>query len=119
MAPSPEISPWKVASSPSATTIKAPIPAIAERSFRTKKLVWIIGAGLLTFIALGVCLLMLWCFKRRPENKSYKKHNMNVYKRSLHKRTSSDSPFEATDDEEKGKSDDEFFYSFSVLHVLI
>ncbi|KAG2410117.1 Protein STRUBBELIG-RECEPTOR FAMILY 3 Leucine-rich repeat receptor kinase-like protein [Vigna angularis] len=69
MAPSPEISPWKVANSPSATTIKAPIPATAER---------------------------------RPENRSYKKHNMNVYKRSLHKRTSSDSPFEATDDEQKG-----------------
>ncbi|XP_047164414.1 protein STRUBBELIG-RECEPTOR FAMILY 3-like isoform X1 [Vigna umbellata] len=102
MAPSPEISPWKVANSPSATTIKAPIPATAERSFRTKKLVWIVGAGFLIFIALGVCLLMLWCFKRRPENRSYKKHNMNVYKRSLHKRTSSDSPFEATDDEEKG-----------------
>jgi len=32
---------------------------------------------------------------------------MNVSKRSLHKRTISDSPFEATDDEERGKSDDE------------
>ncbi|XP_027917826.1 protein STRUBBELIG-RECEPTOR FAMILY 3-like [Vigna unguiculata] len=104
MAPSPAISPWKVANNPSATTIKAPMPAIAERSFRTKKLVWIVGAGFLIFIALGVCLLMLWFFKRKPENKSYKKHNMNVYKRSLHKRTSSDSPFEATDDEEKGWS---------------
>ncbi|CAJ1936378.1 unnamed protein product [Sphenostylis stenocarpa] len=102
MAPSPEKSPWKVANNPSATTIKAPIPAIAERSFKTKKLVWIVAAGFLLFIALGVCLLMLWCFKRRSENKSYKKHNMNVYKRSLHKYTSNDSPFEATDDEKKG-----------------
>jgi len=107
MSPSPEISPWIAANSPSATTIKAPIPAIAERSFRFKKLVWIVRAGFLIFTVLGACLLLLWCFKRRPENRSYKKHNMNVSKRSLHKRTISDSPFEATDDEERGKSDDE------------
>lgn len=106
MAPSPEKSPWKVTHNPS-DTIKAPIPAIAGRSFKTTKLVWIVGAGFLIFIALGVCLLMLWCFKRRQENKKYKKHNTNVYTRSLHKRTSSDSPFEATTDKEKGKSDDE------------
>ncbi|KAH1242921.1 Protein STRUBBELIG-RECEPTOR FAMILY 1 [Glycine max] len=103
MAPSPEKSPWKVTHNPS-DTIKAPIPAIAGRSFKTTKLVWIVGAGFLIFIALGVCLLMLWCFKRRQENKKYKKHNTNVYTRSLHKRTSSDSPFEATTDKEKGWS---------------
>ncbi|RDX85614.1 Protein STRUBBELIG-RECEPTOR FAMILY 3, partial [Mucuna pruriens] len=101
MAPSPKKSHLKAANSPSATT-RAPMPAIAERSFKTKKLIWIVGSGFLIFIALGVCLLMLWCFKRRPENKSYKKHNMNVYKRPLHKQTGSDSPFEATNDEEKG-----------------
>ncbi|KAG4977378.1 hypothetical protein JHK86_036852 [Glycine max] len=71
MAPSPEKSPWKMAHNPS-DTIKAPIPAIAGRSFKTTKLVWIVGAGFLIFIALGVCLLML-C----------------------------NSPFEATNDEEK------------------
>ncbi|KAH1102170.1 hypothetical protein GYH30_036636 [Glycine max] len=100
MAPSPEKSPWKMAHNPS-DTIKAPIPAIAGRSFKTTKLVWIVGAGFLIFIALGVCLLMLWCFKRRQENKKYKKHNTNMYTRSLHKRTCSNSPFEATNDEEK------------------
>ncbi|KAL2946121.1 hypothetical protein AAZX31_U003000 [Glycine max] len=100
MAPSPEKSPWKMAHNPS-DTIKAPVPAIAGRSFKTTKLVWIVGAGFLIFIALGVCLLMLWCFKRRQENKKYKKHNTNMYTRSLHKRTCSNSPFEATNDEEK------------------
>ncbi|TKY59324.1 STRUBBELIG-RECEPTOR FAMILY 3 [Spatholobus suberectus] len=105
MAPSPEESPWKAADNPSATTkAHAPIPAtaIAGRSFKTKKLVWIVGAGFFIFIALGFCLLMFWCFKRRPENKNYKKHNMNVYKKSVHKQTCSDSHFEATNDEKKG-----------------
>ncbi|KAK7400503.1 hypothetical protein VNO78_11712 [Psophocarpus tetragonolobus] len=96
MAPSPKMPPWKVKDNPS-DTVKAPIPAIAERSFKTKKLIWIAGAGFLIFIAAGICFLMLWCFKRRQENKTDKKHNMNVYKCR-----SSDSSFEATNDEKKG-----------------
>ncbi|XP_020222774.1 protein STRUBBELIG-RECEPTOR FAMILY 3 isoform X2 [Cajanus cajan] len=103
MAPSPEKSPGKAANNPPATRkAPAPIPAIAETSFKTKKLVWIVGSGFLIFVALGVCFLMLCYFKRRPGNKSYKKHNMNAYERSLEKRTCSDSPFDAPNDEEKG-----------------
>ncbi|KAL2343985.1 hypothetical protein Fmac_005270 [Flemingia macrophylla] len=103
MAPSPEKSPWKAANNPPATTkAQAPIPAIAGRSFKTKKLVWIVGSGFLIFVALGICLFMFWYFKKRPENKNYKKHNMNAYERSLDKGSCGDSPFEATNEEEKG-----------------
>ncbi|XP_027347253.1 protein STRUBBELIG-RECEPTOR FAMILY 3-like isoform X2 [Abrus precatorius] len=103
MAPSPEESPAKVANSPSAT-MKAPMSAISRRPFKVKRIVWIGGAGFLIFIALVVSLLMLWFYKIRPENKKYKKRNMGVYTRSSHKHTFSDSPFEATNDEEKGWS---------------
>ncbi|KAK7319633.1 hypothetical protein RJT34_04356 [Clitoria ternatea] len=99
MAPSPEQSPWKVTNSPSAT-MNAPIPP--RRPFKAMRVVWIVGAGLLIFTALGVCLIMFWCFKRRPESVKYKKHDMGLYSRPFHKHTSSDSPFEATNDTEKG-----------------
>ena len=106
MAPSPEKLPRKAANSPS-MTVKAPMPAIARRSFKAKSIVWIAGAGILIFIALGigVCLFMLWCLKRRPRNKNNEKHDGGVYPRPLHKRTCSDFSFAATNDEEKGKSD--------------
>ncbi|XP_061355787.1 protein STRUBBELIG-RECEPTOR FAMILY 3-like [Gastrolobium bilobum] len=102
LARSPEESPWKVANSPS-TSMKAPTLAVARRSFKAKSIFWIAGGGFLIFIALGICLLMSWCFKRRPENKNYKKHNVGVDSGPLHKHTCSDSSFEATNDEEKAE----------------
>ncbi|KAK7362910.1 hypothetical protein VNO77_05035 [Canavalia gladiata] len=101
MAPSPEESPWKLTNS-TPPILKAPRPAIDKWSFQANRIAWIIGAGLLIFITLGVCLLMLWCFKRRPGNNKYEEHNKGVYPRSSYKRTHNDSLFEAANDEEKG-----------------
>ncbi|KAJ1434778.1 Serine-threonine/tyrosine-protein kinase, catalytic domain [Sesbania bispinosa] len=100
MAPSPEESPWKVANSPSALT--ALMPANTGKSFIAKNVIWIAGACFLIFIALGICLFMFWCFKRRPKKKNAKKPDVGVCAKPLHKPTCSDTVFEATNEEEKG-----------------
>ncbi|KAL1289259.1 protein STRUBBELIG-RECEPTOR FAMILY 1 isoform X2 [Arachis hypogaea] len=99
MAPSPGKSPWRVANSPSSPT--ASMLASARKSFIAKNIIWIAGAGLLIFILLGVCIFMLWCFKRRPEKKNAKKQNVSVFESPLHKPTCSDTSFEATNQEVK------------------
>ncbi|KAK7327941.1 hypothetical protein VNO77_22034 [Canavalia gladiata] len=101
MAPSPKVSPWKVAYGPSALTGTAPVTASTRKSFIAKSVIWIAGAGFLIFIALGLCLLMLWCFKRRPEKKTAKKLDADVF--TSNKPICNDSVFEATDLAEKGK----------------
>ncbi|TKY71648.1 STRUBBELIG-RECEPTOR FAMILY 3 [Spatholobus suberectus] len=101
MAPSPQESPWKVAYGPSALT--APVPANTRKSFMAKSVIWIAGAGFLVFILLGVCLLMLWCIKRRPEKKNAKEHDVGVFAEPLSKPTCGDFDFEAANQEEKGK----------------
>ncbi|RDX68899.1 Protein STRUBBELIG-RECEPTOR FAMILY 3, partial [Mucuna pruriens] len=102
MASSPQESPWKVAYGPSALT--APVPASTRKSFIAKSIIWIAGAGFLVFIVLGVCLIMLRCVKRRPEKKNAKKlDDVDVFAGPLNKPTCSDSVFEATNQEEKGK----------------
>ncbi|XP_061363048.1 protein STRUBBELIG-RECEPTOR FAMILY 3-like [Gastrolobium bilobum] len=99
MAPSPKESSWKVANSPSALT--ALMPASTRKSFIAKSIIWIAVAGFLIFIALGVCLFMIWCFNRRREKKNATKHDVGVFTRPLHKPTCSDAGFEATNQEEK------------------
>ncbi|XP_054776210.1 protein STRUBBELIG-RECEPTOR FAMILY 3-like isoform X2 [Prosopis cineraria] len=89
MAPSPIQAPWNVANSP--FTVDAPMPASARKSFISKNVSWIAIAGFLVFITLGVCLFMLWCFKRRPENKNGIKSDVGVDTISLHKHQYTDS----------------------------
>ncbi|KAK7302727.1 hypothetical protein RJT34_13623 [Clitoria ternatea] len=101
MAPSPKQSPWRVANGPSSQ--RSPMPAHTRKSFIAKSVIWIAGAGFLIFIALGVCLFMFWCCKTRPEKKNTKKFDTDVYAGPLNKPTCSESVFEATIHEEKGK----------------
>ncbi|XP_027338413.1 protein STRUBBELIG-RECEPTOR FAMILY 3-like [Abrus precatorius] len=101
MPPPPKESPWKVANGPFALT--APMPASTRKSFIAKRVILIAGAGFLIFIALGLCLLMLWCFKRRPKKRNTKKLAAGVFAGPLNKPTCSDSVYEATNQGEKGK----------------
>ncbi|XP_057433160.1 protein STRUBBELIG-RECEPTOR FAMILY 3-like isoform X2 [Lotus japonicus] len=101
MAPSPEGSPWNGANSPFSLT--APIHASSKKSFIAKNVIWIAAAGFSIFIALGICLFMLLCFKRRPEKKNSKKLDVGVYVKPLSKPTCSDTVSEVTDPEEKGQ----------------
>ncbi|KAK4259949.1 hypothetical protein QN277_006225 [Acacia crassicarpa] len=89
MAPSPAKAPWNVENNP--VTLVAPIPASSRKSFISKNVIWFAIAGFLVFIALGVCLFMLWCLKRRPENKNAKTMDMGLDAMSLHKHQCSDS----------------------------
>ena len=99
---SPQESPWKMAHGPSALT--APVPASTRKSVIAKSVIWIAGAGLLVFIVLGVCLVMLRCIKRRPEKKNAKKlDDVGVFAGPLNKPTCSDSDVETANQEEKGK----------------
>ncbi|KAH1218054.1 Protein STRUBBELIG-RECEPTOR FAMILY 3 [Glycine max] len=100
---SPQESPWKMAHGPSALT--APVPASTRKSVIAKSVIWIAGAGLLVFIVLGVCLVMLRCIKRRPEKKNAKKlDDVGVFAGPLNKPTCSDSDVETANQEEKGAS---------------
>ncbi|KAK7412293.1 hypothetical protein VNO78_03746 [Psophocarpus tetragonolobus] len=103
MASSPHESPWNVAYGPS--TLTAPVPANTRKSYISKSVIWIAaGAGLLVFIVVGVCLLMFWCIKRRPGKKIAKQlDEVGVFAGPLNKPTPSDSDFEATNLEDKGK----------------
>ncbi|KAG5131197.1 hypothetical protein JHK84_037594 [Glycine max] len=91
-----------MAHGPSALT--APVPASTRKSVIAKSVIWIAGAGLLVFIVLGVCLVMLRCIKRRPEKKNAKKlDDVGVFAGPLNKPTCSDSDVETANQEEKGK----------------
>ncbi|OIV91771.1 hypothetical protein TanjilG_26624 [Lupinus angustifolius] len=67
-APSSSGSPQKAPTSPSTTETTL---ASILKSFIAENVIWIVGAGVLILIAIGACLLMFWCFKRR----SVKKHD--------------------------------------------
>ncbi|XP_028801039.1 protein STRUBBELIG-RECEPTOR FAMILY 3 isoform X2 [Neltuma alba] len=88
MVPSPAEASWNVANSP--FTLVAAIPASARKYFVSKNVIWIVIAGFLVFIALGVCLFILWCFKKRPENKNAQKSDVGLGPVSLHKHQYSD-----------------------------
>ena len=106
---SPEKSPWKVANRPSAPT--ETMHASARKSFIAKNVIWIAAAGFSIFIALGICLFMMWCCKRRPEKKNAKKHDTGFFVKPLNKPTFSDTfsaVSEVTSQEEKGKSDSSY-----------
>ncbi|KAI4296650.1 hypothetical protein L6164_036594 [Bauhinia variegata] len=90
--PSPGEAPRKSAYSPLAS--EAPISATSQKFFKAKNVIYIAVGGFLILIALGVCLFMLLCFKRRSDSKSAKRHDVN-----LHKPNSHESSFESTDQE--------------------
>lgn len=84
MALSPTEAPWNVENG--SFTLVAPIPAeSARKSFISNNVIWITIAGFLVFIMLGVCLFLLWCYKRRPENTNAKKMDVGMDTMSLHK----------------------------------
>lgn len=96
MAQPPESSPWKVATSPSSPTRL--IPASVKKSFIAKHVIWIAGAGFLIFIALGICIFMLCCYKSKP-----KKNDVEGFAEALNKPICNDTVFEATNQGGKGK----------------
>lgn len=98
---SPEESPWHVAYSPADFT--ASMPGNVKKSFLAEHVIWIAGAGLLIFIALGICLLMVWCCKRKPKNKNPQKLDVEAFPKTLHKPTRDDTVFETTNQDGKAE----------------
>lgn len=98
---SPEKSPWHVAYSPADFT--ASMPGKVKKSFLAEHVIWIAGASLLLFIALGICLLMVWCCKRKPKNKNPQKLDVEAFPKTLHKPTCDDTVFETTNQDGKAE----------------
>lgn len=103
MSPFPGESPWSVAYSPALTTVKP--TSGSAKSFLAKHAILIAVAGLVVFIALGICLFMMWCCKREPENKKSQNLDVEGFPMTLHKPTRNDTTFGATNQDGKGNSD--------------
>ncbi|CAL0309410.1 unnamed protein product [Lupinus luteus] len=77
--PAPAQPPVAMAPSSSQSPLKArpcqyttePTLASVLKSFIAENVIWIVGAGVVILIALGTCVFMFWCLKRR----SVKKHD--------------------------------------------
>ncbi|XP_058750895.1 protein STRUBBELIG-RECEPTOR FAMILY 3-like isoform X1 [Vicia villosa] len=85
---SPEESPWHVVYSPS--DFPSPSPGNVKKSFLAKHGFWIAGAGVLIFIALGICVCTAWCCKRNPKDKNSQKLDVEAFPNTLHKPTHND-----------------------------
>ncbi|KAK2447204.1 protein STRUBBELIG-RECEPTOR FAMILY [Trifolium repens] len=99
---SPEESPWNVAYSPS-SDFTAPMPGNVKKSFLAKYAIWIVGAGLLIFIVIGICIFMACCCKKESKNKNSQNLDVEGFPQTLHKPTRNDTVFEATNQDGKAE----------------
>ncbi|KAI4299320.1 hypothetical protein L6164_032789 [Bauhinia variegata] len=83
MVPSPGEAPRKSAYSPRAS--ERPMPVTSQKFFKAKNIIYITIAGFFILIALGLCVFMLMCFKKRSK--------------SVHKPKCTESSFESTNQE--------------------
>lgn len=68
----------------------SPAPRKVKKSFLAKHGFWIAGAGILIFIALGICVCTAWCCKRKPKDKNSQKLDLEAFPNTLHKPTHND-----------------------------
>jgi hypothetical protein len=78
------------------------MPGNVKKSFLAKYAIWIVGAGLLIFIVIGICIFMACFCKKEPKNKNSQNLDVEGFPQTLHKPTRNDTVFEATNQDGKG-----------------